>query len=356
MLLQCYLGERGATQAALLADRLRPAQPPQEPQQPPAPDPAPPPDTDDAGSNSSSSTTSNTSNTSSTASAPPNQTAHRQPARRPAQTTSATGPNHALASIDGIDLMAALRQKTVFFAAPPPFLRGRIRAALHFSLEQILAAQSDTETTRAWALRLLLPRMLLQRPPGIRTLPKNEWRARITAFEEGNGQTLLQAAANAHPLRAPPVSQSAEEPPERRARRARHLVHQGELSAARQALTAGPTAPGTPATLTQLQDPQRRPQEPYNTPEPQQGEQQPPSPFQLPAAKLLTALRKSRKGAAPGPSGLTADTLRIVLDDETRTAKFVAVSQKLAAGNIPANITRALGFGRMIALQKPSGE
>ena len=39
---------------------------------------------------------------------------------------------------------------------------------------------------------------------------------------------------------------------QRRRERAQHLVHQGELSAARQALTAGPTAPGTAATLAQL--------------------------------------------------------------------------------------------------------
>ena len=78
----------------------------------------------------------------------------------------------------------------------------------------------------------------------------------------------------------------------------------------------------------QLQDPQRRPQEPHNTLEPQQREQQPPDPLQLPAAQLLTALRTSREGAAPGPSGLTADTVRIVFDDRTTTARFVAVCQQ----------------------------
>ena len=50
-----------------------------------------------------------------------------------------------------------------------------------------------------------------------------------------------------------------------------------------------------------------------------------------------------------------ADTLRIVLDDETTTARFVAVCQQLAAGNAPANITWALGFGRMICRSHPGG-
>ena len=74
--------------------------------------------------------------------------------------------------------------------------------------------------------------------------------------------------------------------------------------------------------------PAATPQEPYNTPEPQQGEQQPPELLQLPAAQLLTTLRKTWEGAAPGLPSLTAHTLRIVLDDETTTARFVAVCQQ----------------------------
>ena len=38
------------------------------------------------------------------------------------------------------------------------------------------------------------------------------------------------------------------------ARRARHLVHLGELSAARRALSASPLAPGNEATLQELRD------------------------------------------------------------------------------------------------------
>ena len=125
--------------------------------------------------------------------------------------------------------------------------------------------------------------------------------------------------------------------------------------AARQALTASPLAPGTAATLAQLRDPTRRPTEPYTPLQANIDQFVPEQPLQLPAHKLLTALRRSRKGAAPGPSGLTADTLRLVLDDETTTALFVEVCQHLAQARVPLNIAQAIGLGRMVALTKPNG-
>ena len=168
-------------------------------------------------------------------------------------------------TLDHIDLLGTLRTRTATFATPPQFIRGRVRAALHYSLEQILAAQTEQETTRAWTLWLLLPRMLLQRPWGTRTLPKDEWRARVTAFQAGEWQQLLATTGptEGDPAGPPAATHHPAPSSERRAERARHLVHQGELSAARQALTASPLAPGTAATLAQLRDPTRRPTEPY---------------------------------------------------------------------------------------------
>lgn len=132
-------------------------------------------------------------------------------------------------------------------------------------------------------------------------------------------------------------------------------MHHGELSAARQALIATPPAPGTQTTLAQLQDPARRPLHPY-TPIPAESTRfAPKQPLHIPTHKLLTALRRSRKGTTPGPSGLTADTLRIVLDDETTTNLFVYVCQKLAQTQVPANIAETIGLVRIVDPQKPSG-
>ena len=217
---------------------------------------------------------------------------------------------------------------------------------------------------------MLLPRMLLHRPPGTRTLSKSDWRARIAHFQQ-NEWTLLLRQGGVHTdtepgpsLPEPPntevpppaVQQHGPEPTvEQRGRRARQLTHQGELSAARQALTTGPLAPHTQATLQELRDPSRRPPEPYQDfPAPVQ-EFQPAHPPNLPATQLLTNLRRARKGAAPGPSGYTSEVLRLVLDDEGTTNQFVAVATRIANADLPPQISQALGLGRIVALQKPNG-
>ena len=143
--------------------------------------------------------------------------------------------------------------------------------------------------------------------------------------------------------------------PNPQAHRARQLVHQGELSAARQALSAGPLAPGERSTLDELTDPNRRPQAPYQALDPALLQYEPPEPVDMPADLLLTNLRRARKAAAPGPSGLTAETLKLVFDDEEATQKFVRVAQRLASADLPPGIHQAMGPGRLIALQKPNG-
>ena len=123
--------------------------------------------------------------------------------------------------------------------------------------------------------------MLLHRKPGTRSLPKTDWRHRIQQFQQGDWLQLLQQANhtnttsnntnNPHDDHTNTTSNNTNHPRDdtaeadqtRRAERARYLVHLGELSAARQALTAGPWAPGTQQTLDELRDPARRPQEEY---------------------------------------------------------------------------------------------
>ena len=179
----------------------------------------------------------------------------------------------------------------------------------------------------------------------------DDWRARIEHFQQGQWIHLLNTAH--HQARAASATSSPAATPERQASRARQLVH--ELSAARQALTAGPLAPGTADTLQELQDPARRPNAPYAPLHPSLSEFQPDQPVDLPDDLILMNLRKGRKGAAPGPSGLTTDTLRILLDDDAAATNFLRVAQKLAQASVPAGIASAIGLGRMVALTKPNG-
>lgn len=106
-------------------------------------------------------------------------------------------------------------------------------------------------------------------------------------------------------------------------------MHQGESSAARQTLTASALAPGTEATLQELRDPS--PRQPH-TRHQQKNLSQPTPANQphLPPYQFLTNLRRARKGAAPGPSGPTAEVLRLVLDEEDATQAFITVATQLA--------------------------
>ena len=70
---------------------------------------------------------------------------------------------------------------------------------------------------------------------------------------------------------------------------------------------------------------------------------------------MLSNLRRARKGAAPGPSGFTAEIARVVLDDEESSQAFVDVATLLAQAQIPPAILPAFGLGRVVALTKPSG-
>ena len=52
---------------------------------------------------------------------------------------------------------------------------------------------------------------------------------------------------------------------------------------------------------------------------------------------------------------MTADTLRLLLDDEEPTTQLATVAQQLANAQVPTSIAAAIGFGRVVALQKNNG-
>ena len=70
---------------------------------------------------------------------------------------------------------------------------------------------------------------------------------------------------------------------------------------------------------------------------------------------LLANLRRSRRGAAPGPSGHTAEIVRLLLDDPAAAESLHAVAARLACAQLPLCASQALGLGRLIAVRKPSG-
>ena len=92
----------------------------------------------------------------------------------------------------------------------------------------------------------------------------------------------------------------------------RRLVMMGEVSAGRRVLEGAPLAPGTDATLKKLRQRPSAPREPLNVePSPQ-----PETLFMLDHQEFSKSLKTARRGAAPGPSGMTADHVKPLLEQQ----------------------------------------
>ena len=94
------------------------------------------------------------------------------------------------------------------------------------------------------------------------------------------------------------------DPLEQRAARALALVQFGELSSARQALKGAELTPRNRRTLSELQNPARRPLVPRE-PIPEDLMELTPPQFDLDESLFGKSLRASKKGSAGGPSSMT---------------------------------------------------
>ena len=142
---------------------------------------------------------------------------------------------------------------------------------------------------------------------------------------------------------------------ERRAERAEALVHLGELSSGRQVLEGAALAPGNEVTRRALTDATRRPPIPRAPLSQDLLTHQPAVPFILSKTVLLKNLKCAKRGAAGGPSSMTAEHVRPLLESTRDCDRFWSMCQSLARGSIPDEIIATIRMGRMTALQKPSG-
>ena len=71
--------------------------------------------------------------------------------------------------------------------------------------------------------------------------------------------------------------------------------------------------------------------------------------------KLLKNLREARKGSAAGPSGITSEHLKPLLESAECSRLFGEVSTQFARGEMPEEILKGIKMGRMTALQKHDG-
>jgi hypothetical protein len=69
----------------------------------------------------------------------------------------------------------------------------------------------------------------------------------------------------------------------------------------------------------------------------------------------LGNLRSSKRGSAPGPSGMTSEHLQVLLDNEPCSSLLHAAAEHLARAQIPDVIQAAIRVGKLTALRKPAG-
>ena len=218
----------------------------------------------------------------------------------------------------------------------PHFLRSPFRNALRVAMDEALEV-NQLRSERGWKLFMLLPRLLLFRPPRGGNVHKSKLAGRFQEFTEGRWMHLLrssrQCAEDASRAQCRKRRRHHEDDLERRAGRASSLVQLGELSAGRQALEGAPVAPGNRETLNQLQDPVRRPPVMRDPLPAAITEFVSDRSFSLEEKKFASNLRSSRKGAAAGPSGMTADHLRPLLDNEQDSHRLFQIAQTLPSVN-----------------------
>ncbi|CAE7440143.1 unnamed protein product, partial [Symbiodinium sp. KB8] len=169
---------------------------------------------------------------------------------------------------------------------------------------------------------------------------RQELLARAAAFQRGDWAQLLDEARRAGSCRPQSGAQSldAETVAERKREQACTKVRAGELSKARQLLTAAEIAPGNEDTWRALTDPARRPPEP-RTPIPRAVvEQRSAGQVQLGPTAVAAALRDARREGAAGLSGMRAEHLKILLADVPALELLAFAATALANAHVPADI------------------
>ena len=78
--------------------------------------------------------------------------------------------------------------------------------------------------------------------------------------------------------------------------------------------------------------------------------------FELDSIEFLTCLRRTRRGVAAGPSGMTSDHLFPVLENEGDSELLCRVASLLSVGQVPEAVLEAIRLGRVTALSKRDGE
>ena len=276
------------------------------------------------------------------------------------QAANTRGFSVGLVQLDGFLVTEIFERRAHVMRVVPHFMRATFSSAMKAACEGILSGFSTGDLIRqerAWTLLFLLPRMLLCRPRRGGHVPKKELEQRLAMFNSGDWQELashsvrMSEQASQNLVRGGRLHNS--DSLEARALRAERFVQLGEISAGRQALESARVAPGTLATLRALTSPERRPPVPREPILPHLASAVPESPFDLDFDRFVSNIRSAKRGAAPGPSGLTTEHLHPILENDSSLTALFRVGVLFSRGHVPPGALEVLR--RITALAKPDG-
>ena len=105
--------------------------------------------------------------------------------------------SQGFASLDCVNLEEVFQVRALVMKTVPMFMRGAFRTALKVGLEEMNGGHStgnEEVSTRGWKLFLLLPRMLLYRPPRGGLIPRRRLEERVAQFNNGECVTLVESS------------------------------------------------------------------------------------------------------------------------------------------------------------------
>ena len=266
----------------------------------------------------------------------------------------------AFESLDELDLNSIFKGTANVMRVVPFLMRGAFRGALRLAMNEAVLVHNRNDVPReerAWKLCFLLSRMLLTRPPRGGKISHAKLEERICRFTEARWIDLVEESAEACAVARTAVVRKRRRhtDQDRKAARAERLVMLGELSSTRQVLDSGDLALSNLSTLRALTDPEQRPPVPREPIPRELLTRRPVAPFQLDEDKLAPNIRKERRDAAPGPSGMTSEHLFPLLESEDDMGAFVQFAGILARWDIPPLALEVIRTGRMSALRKANG-
>ena len=258
-----------------------------------------------------------------------------------------------------MDLAQELKLRVPTLHGVPRRLQGDLLGAFRHALQHLeMAAEVNDELgqTRAWKLFMLIPRMLLSHTGTRGNESRRTLEERMARFRAGEWLQLLQENRSTPGVKGRrPRTSNAEDVSKEQLEEACSRVRLGEVTYARQALTSAPLAPGNDETLRLLRA-ARETAECLNGDaclSPDLLNFQPDNPERLDRELFLRNVRSAKKGVSGGPSGLKAEHLQVILDDEDVSDSLATAAELLTQARVPDEIIAALRFGRLTALAKP---